>query len=124
MIILKQVNQLTQVTIKIAMELGLNTDRAKYDAYFTGWKPCQDGRLVGQLVRWCQRKNQKGLFVAYVNLPGMESGVIPGGACFEIGSERLDEEFGLEEIGALLSAGLGKLTQILNENDDLIPVTE
>ena len=121
MIISKQV---TQVTIKIAMELGLNVGFAKYDAYFTGWKPGQDGRLVGQLVRWCQRKNQKGLFVAYVNLPGMESGVVPGGASFEIGSERLDEEFSLEEMGALLSAGLGRLTQILNENDDLIPVTE
>ena len=44
------------------------------------------------------KKSEKGLFVAYVNLPGMESGVVPAGACFSIGDQRLDEMFGEKKL--------------------------
>lgn len=118
-------DQLTSAIIKIAMGLGLNTEREKYDPYFTGWKLGPGGNgMVGQVVRWCQKKSEKGLFVAYVNLPGMESGVVPAGACFSIGDQRLDEMIGVEEIGALMSAAVGRLKQVLIEHDDLIPMME
>ena len=54
-------DQLTSATIKIAMGLGLNTEREKYDPYFTGWKLGPGGNgMVGQVVRWCQRKARRG----------------------------------------------------------------
>lgn len=101
-------------------ELGLaKSDANSHAPYFTGWKnmdammaalvgrPVDESMgYIGQIV---QRIERTPTMVAYVNLPGFETGVIPLGACFEVGTERLYEAPTADVMAEMLRNGLKKL---------------
>lgn len=96
-------------------ELGVtNTDKP----WFTGWK-FYGGIMgpkigcIGQLVQW--RPSIRKL--AYVNLPGMESGMINAGESFDVGNERLSPIITMEEMRELFVRGLDKLKELVESNE-------
>lgn len=104
-------------------ELGLaKSDANRYAPYFTGWKsadvdaivldrePDKSKGYIGQLVQWIEGDEAR---AAYVNLPGGQSGVVPEGACLEIGDERLYEAPTSQTMEEMLLGGLKKLREVV-----------
>lgn len=85
------------------------------EAYFTGWKYAPDGDGNGAVGQIIQRipcpAERNGEWAAYCNLPGMEIGMVPEGGILNIGTERLTDEVTLEQMRAMLFAGLAKLKE-------------
>lgn len=116
-VISKAQDEMTAISIMIGREMGL-TDKGK-GMYFTGWKDATgftaSSGYVGQIVLWV--KGEKGVMAAYVNLPGMECGVIPQGACFEIGEARVVEVLTVDEMRDLLVRGIKKMNEMVSEKN-------
>jgi hypothetical protein len=68
--------------------------------------------LEGYCGQWCcfLDKPQR---VVYVNVPGMESGVIPAGSTLEIGTERVSKETPVEELERFIEQGYHKLIELM-----------
>jgi len=90
--------------------LGLLISDDRTEPHFTGWKdlPNEEGASIGQIVQWLPGKR-----AAYVNLPGMESGIVPMGACIDIGVKRQKEIPSAEEMERMLVEGLEKLKTLV-----------
>ena len=107
-----------EATVALMEEFHLGVHTNTDSPWFTGWK-FYGGVLgprigtVGQLVQWMPSIRK----LAYVNLPGMESGFIEQGGCFEIGSERLSPVITMEEMRALFVRGLDKLKELVKSNE-------
>lgn len=115
-VVSKQLNDLNVIVSRLAGEVGLATDRTSGTVYFTGWKEHpEDGSIVGQVVFWVKVDGTKSPGAAYVNLPGMECGVIPQGASVNIGTERLDPTITIGGMAELLRKGLEKMRDLIKE---------
>lgn len=94
--------------------------KTKFEPYFTGWKEFPynpNGEAVGQLVQWIPKKDGNPQRAAYVNLPGMEKGIVEEGACFDIGDKRINilNPPTLLETEAMLIQGLSILKELVKD---------
>ena len=102
--------------------------------FFTGWKgaingvdlfyrgPADEGRewdipddiKIGYVAQWTIPIVDGSTYkIIFVNLPGMESGVVPYGASFDIGSQRVYGDTPVEELNLLIEAGHAKLMELV-----------
>lgn len=117
-------NRLNLVADHLSKELGFAPGRLSTEPYFTGWKEDpNNGSIVGQVVLFVRGHSSSDPVAAYVNLPGMQAGVVPQGATFDIGIERLDPDTNAVEMRKLLQKGLERMKKLI-EDLKLVPYME
>lgn len=94
---------------------GINEDDS-LGPYFTGWKGSDSEGYCGQICYlYPERKHG-----VYITLPGGECGHYLRGERFNVGSARIWTDLSVEESREMLSSGLEKLKQLMEEHRDAI----
>jgi hypothetical protein len=83
----------------------------KVSPWFTGWKEVRSGEFVAQWVEYLARDGSP--VCAYVNLPGMEAGVIQVGSTIDFHGFTLSEGTSDSECHRLIEDGYHKLMELV-----------